>query len=353
MARTRTAATPLRLLAWPRELVLDPYYGRLNNGLEERGWKVSDFEYLRAAVGSYGLTHLHHPTFPFRNGSKLIALPRMAIAMVLLTWLRLRGSKLVWSLHNLASHEQFHPGLERLFLWWLSKQVSLSIHMSEIGRSAAFKRFPALQERSSALIPLMHFRETYGALPSFSGARGSLGLSEHLDVVLLLGQIRPYKNVPELLRAFSSLAGPDLRLIVVGMPSDRVLEAQIRALAIDDRIGLVLQTASIEAVRTYMAAASLVVAPYSEVLNSGSALLALTHKRPILLPNRGAMAELQTIVGPGWVKVYEPPLAPIKLADALKWAREPRPAAPDLSRFEPARIVLEHHAVFAKLMRRS
>ena len=101
-----------------------------------------------------------------------------------------------------------------------------------------------------------------------------------------------------------------------------------------------------------MAAAQLVVAPYSEVLNSGSALLALTHSRPILLPNRGAMTELQSVVGKDWVRIYEPPLMPETLSDALAWAGFSRPSAPDLRQFSPKSIVELHHIAFSNLLTR-
>jgi glycosyltransferase involved in cell wall biosynthesis len=179
-----------------------------------------------------------------------------------------------------------------------------------------------------------------------------LGLACDLRVILFLGQIRKYKNVPDLIRTFSALSDRDLRLFIVGQPIDATLEDEVRAAAWDQRIVLYLQTASINAVKTYMAAASLVVAPYSEMLNSGSALLALTHNRPILLPNRGALVELQSTVGKDWVRIYEPPLTPETLSDSLAWAGCTRPPAPDLRHFSPEPIIQRHHIIFSNLLRR-
>jgi beta-1,4-mannosyltransferase len=41
-----------------------------------------------------------------------------------------------------------------------------------------------------------------------------------------------------------------------------------------------------------MRAADLIALPYKEILNSGSAILALSFDRPILVPAAGALAEL-------------------------------------------------------------
>jgi glycosyltransferase involved in cell wall biosynthesis len=261
----------------------------------------------------------------------------------------MRRARIVWSLHNLGSHEQFHPKLEASFLDWVSKVADLSVHMSESGRRAAFDRYPALSSRQSVVIPLMHFGETYGELPGIAEARRRLGLHPSLRVILMLGQIRRYKNVPELMRVFSNFSGADLRLYIVGNPLDAGLIEEIKSLASDARIVLSLKTAPIEDVKTYMAAANLVVAPYQEILNSGSALLALTHRRPILLPKRGAMAELQSVVSPDWVRLYHAPLTAEILEQALDWAMGPRAGVPDLSHYSPDRVVEAHAVAFAQL----
>jgi glycosyltransferase involved in cell wall biosynthesis len=339
-----------RILAWPRELPFDPYYKRLYDGLEKFGWKTDEFTYRTALHHSYGIVHIHQGTFPFRNKRKWIALPRLAIAVSLLWLARARGAKLVWSLHNLGSHEQYHPRLEAAYLRWISRTLSSSFHMSESGREAAVARYPGLGKKPSAIVPLMHFSETFGELPNRQTARAQLGLKDDLKVILMLGQIRRYKNVPELIRVFRELPGDELRLFVVGNPLDPGVVQDIRRVATDPRISLSLQTAPVAAVKVFMAAADLVVAPYHEVLNSGSALLALTHHRPVLLPNRGAMAELHAKVGGQWVRIYEPPLTPAELGAALDWAAEQRiPAAPDLSYFAPDRVVEGHAGAFADL----
>jgi glycosyltransferase involved in cell wall biosynthesis len=341
------------ILALPREFPLDFYYKRLNDGLERYGWKVLQFTYRRALINRYRILHLHFPELLVGNPLKVIvAIRRVAIICCVLLIARIRRKTIVWSMHNLVSHEQFHRWLERAFLQWLSAQVSISIHMSDTGRLAAYKLYPLLKRRPSVVIPLMHFSDSYDNLPSFVEARRQLCLTCDLQVILFLGQIRKYKNVPDLIRTFCALSERDLRLFIVGQPIEATLEDEVRAAASDQRIELYLQTASINAVKTYMAAASIVVAPYSKVLNSGSALLALSHNRPILLPNRGAMAELQSIVGKDWVRIYEPPFTPETLSDALAWAALSRPPTPDLSWFSPESVVERHHNVFLNLLRR-
>jgi len=79
-------------------------------------------------------------------------------------------------------------------------------------------------------------------------------------------------------------------------------------------------------VTTNLSAADLLVLPYREVLNSGSALLALSCNRPILVPDLGAMSELQAAYGDEWVRTFSGPLDEHLLQKAMQWAQQTRSA---------------------------
>ena len=110
-------------------------------------------------------------------------------------------------------------------------------------------------------------------------------------------------------------------LLVAGRPNLTALGRDIEIDAAgDDRINLCLRELTAEEVAVYVAAADLIVLPYLEVLNSGAALLALSFERPILVPARGALPELQQEFGDAWVRTYEGDLDVGALQDAMEWA---------------------------------
>jgi beta-1,4-mannosyltransferase len=338
---------PLRILAWPKRIGLNPYFAIISEGLEQQGCRVVDFRYRHALVGRFDVLHVHFPTFPFNNRHRWIALVRMAILMSLLTLLRARGRRVAWTIHNLAHHERFHVGLERRFMDWFTGKVDLAIHLSESGRLAALDRFPRLGRRRSVVIPHPRYAEPGPGLAPRKAAP-SLGVPPDAPMLLFFGQIRPYKNIPDLISAFSTLPMPAGRLVIAGLASD-VLAREMQALSIDPRIQLNLRQIPEEELQVLLAATTLVVLPYREILNSGAALLSLTHRRPVLVPDRGAMAELQSCVGPEWVRLFQPPLTSAHLAEAVDWARSRPAGAPDLSAFSPDLIVRAHARAFAEL----
>jgi len=339
-----------RLLASPKRIALNPYFATISEGMEKRGWQVESFSYLRGFAGRFDILHVHFPTFPFNNRRLWITAARLLLFGAVLILLRARGKKIVWTVHNLAHHERHHPTLEKAFMRWFTGMLDLTIHLSESGRAAALERFPRLRGRPSLVIPHAHYREPPPDGPTAAEAAGMLGLDRGGPILLFFGQIRPYKNIPELIRVFSELQRRDTRLLIVGGVADDRLAREVKGAASDDRVLLRLAPVPDDQLHRYLAAATLIVLPYREILNSGSALLGLTHARPLLIPDRGAMAELQSKVGADWARLFTPPLSSEQLDEAISWAEEPRTGRPDLRAFDPAAVVQAHMAAFAGLL---
>ena len=69
----------------------------------------------------------------------------------------------------------------------------------------------------------------------------------------------------------------------------------------------------------YFRASDLAVFPYKDILNSGSAMMALSFDVPVLVPGIGSMPELREQVGRDWVMTYQGDLSPSVLEVAKAW----------------------------------
>jgi beta-1,4-mannosyltransferase len=211
--------------------------------------------------------------------------------------------------------------------------VDAVIHPSVAGQRAVESRYPELVQRPHAVVPLGHFRGTYPDTVSREDARAALGIPEGARVLAFVGLVRPYKNVPHLVRTVRALRGEsgEVILLVAGMPHSSALAAEVReAAGGDPRVRLALRHVPDEDVQRYLRAADLVVLPFKDITNSASALLALSFDRPVLVPARGAMGELQTLVGTEWVCTYDGDLTPQVLGGAVEWALQRPDGAPSL-----------------------
>lgn len=321
--RAMTSAASLRVLAKPMRSKANPYIGLLYSHLEALGVEVAPFSALRLLGGGYHILHVHWPEnfLGSSERSLWLAVLKGHYRLALLALARRRGTRLVWTVHNLRSHAQRHPRLERYFAGRFAALVDGIISLSEAGVALTRASYPVLRERPAVVVPHGHYRGAYPDTCSREQARAALGIPDAARVFGFIGAVKPYKRVDALIAAFRALDPPDGFLCVAGGCPDPVLAGRLRELAAGDpRIRLDLGFVAGEAMQLYLKAADLVVLPYREILNSGSALLALSFERPVLVPSQGALEELRDSVGDGWVRTFSGDLGPGLLAEAMAWA---------------------------------
>ena len=318
--------SPTRVLAWPAFLnrFLNPYNWLLYTHMARLGARVDEFTPTRLLrTGRYRVWHLHWPDFILNQRSERLARAWLGLLLRLIDSARRRGVKVVWTVHNLRAHEGCHPGLERWFWPRFTRRLDGYICLTETSRRAAIERFPALRTLPGSVVPHGHYRGVYADSLTRSQARAALDLPQRARVYVFIGHVRPYKNVPALVAEFRRLADPRAVLLVAGRPHSPELRGEVeRAAGNDPRVRLELGFVPGRRVQLYLRAADLVVLPYAEILNSGSSLLALSFDRPILVPSKGSLRELQSQVGADWVRTYDGVLDAAVLADGMRWALE-------------------------------
>ncbi len=343
----RVVASPALINRW-----FNPYNWLLNTHLAKEGVQVQSAVPWRLLRGSGDVWHVHWPDYPFNQRGAAQAALRARAFLGFAGTARRRGMRLIWTVHNLQSHDGQHAELERDFWMAFLPLVDGLIHLSHAGRAAAEVRYPELIGRPAWVIPHGHYRGEYDTPMDRHSARTRLKLPAHAPVVLFSGRIRPYKNVPALIRAFAALPDRSARCLITGATSSATVRTEIELLARgDDRVTLDLRHLPRTELAATFRAADLVVLPYREILNSGSALLALSLDRPVLVPNRGALAELADTVGPAWVRTYNGDLSPAILASALDWARQaPRGEVAPLDSLAWPAIARAHRDAYASIV---
>lgn len=339
----------VRVLAWPafRKQAANPHAALLARELIALGTKVVDWTPARALLQPGDLWHVHHPdTVVYRR-----SLARSffdAITFLGLLWLaRLRGTRVVWTIHDLGSNDGLHPRLEAWFWKAFIPGLDAFICLSRSSKRLALERFPALLDCPAHIVPHGHYRDAYPHTLARATARQRLALPVEATVLVHFGLMRPYKNVPELIRTFRAMPGADVFLLVVGRPFDEAIEHEVRAAAEGaPNVRLHLCWVPPEHVETFFAASDLVVLPYRRILNSGALMLALTFARPVLVPDLGSMREQHEIFGAAWIRLYSGELTAAELAEASRWARVASRTSPDLSGLDWPTLALRTHAVY-------
>lgn len=337
----------MKILGWParRNAAHNPYQKLLSEAVEAAGapdTRVEEFSpraLLR--VPAPEILHIHWPDAFLAAGEGWRFWPRYLVLRGVLTLARLRGTKLVWTAHNLQRDGQRHGArMARLFWPWFLRRLDGVIFMTRASEARALERFPVLRDTPRAWLPHGHYGPVIGGmgLESGSGTDSETGPSGP-PAALFFGSITRYKNAARLLESFLALPAGRARLEIRGKMSgrepDEALSAALAALP-PERVGEVLfedrfldEPELVAAIR----GADLAVFPYSDVLNSGAAIFALSAGRPILASDNALFRELQELVGPDWVMLAPAGLTPEELDQALERAQALRVSrrVPDLS----------------------
>jgi beta-1,4-mannosyltransferase len=236
------------------------------------------------------ILHFHwlHP-YLLRNGyfSSVLRATRFLFEVALL---RMAGSRIVWTVHNLVNHDRRFPGLERFYTRLFVRLSDGVIVHSQSALRAAEKSFEPRKWTVKAIIPQGSYVGHYPNTMTREESRVRLGLNAEEMVFLFLGRIEPYKGVLELTRCFKQLPG-NVRLLIAG----RAFGAEsLKPLneAMDTRNIRVFEGfVPDDALQIYFNAADVYVLPVRDILNSSSILLAMSFGLPCIAPRLGGLPE--------------------------------------------------------------
>lgn len=280
----------------------NPYQANLAAALEEDVTFVDEgtgFSILRAvrSVDDVSVIHFHWLSSYVYAGSAPKTAVRLTLTVVQLLVVRLLGIPVVWTAHNVITHESRYRWLERWFKHAFLRYGfcrAVFVHCAAV-QDTLIEEFGLPEDVAERVytIPHGHYLDSYENDISREAARTALGFGSEETVLLYFGQIRPYKGVPALIDAFGSIEAPDYRLLIVGTPRDDTLEDTIRTKSAgDERVRTILEFVPDEEIQRYMNAADAVVLPYEKVTTSGSAILAMSFGRAVVVPALGCLPEL-------------------------------------------------------------
>jgi len=294
----------MRLLVFPRDP--NPYQGLLYGEMQRLGVHVSyvggltpsrtlnllllPLEVAARRMSGARLIHLHWVfAFGFPGGRRLKPMRRMAYVWFLV-WLRccrVLGLHLVWTAHNVLPHGRVFPdevSARRALV--KASDLVVAHSQSALTELAALGATP----RRSAVIPHGPITLKPAITP-----QGGYGISGEPSRFLFLGRVEEYKGVDDLVEAFAAV--PDdvaAHLTVAGQCDDPGLRSLLRELARKSGARVVLRLERIpeQDLAELIAAAHAVVLPFRRVTTSGSAMLALSHGRPLIVPELPALGDL-------------------------------------------------------------
>lgn len=189
---------------------------------------VDEYSHKKALFEKFDIIHFHWPDGYINQKHILKALQRSLVLSIILFIIKLRGSKVVWTVHNVLPHDAFHPRYSTLFMRWFAQQCDGFIFMSEESKATFFSHYNCNDNIHYAIIPHGHYRSSYPAPIPQENAKQLLGLPQAKKVLLFFGMIKPYKNIDLLIELFNRAHLTDYVLVVAGNTDSPELKQRLK-----------------------------------------------------------------------------------------------------------------------------
>lgn len=278
----------------------DNPYIKLLVGSMPRDIAVRYYTKWRAIFGTHDVFHVHWPDHLLRDRSAARTWAKRAVFATILLRCVITRTTVVRTAHNVSPHESSDSRVEHALLAWLDRISRVWIVLN--------RQTPLPPGAPTVMIPHGHYRDWYT----------TSGIERVPGRIMSFGVVRPYKNLPTLVRSARLLPDTTASLHVLGACSDPGLAAEIRNAAGDDpRICITLSHIEDEHLTREIGESTLVALPYTQLLNSGALLLALSLNRPVLVPETPATRAYRAEFGKRWVLTYTGDINAEVLASAL------------------------------------
>lgn len=307
------------------QLSFNPYWLMLSSALGKEGIDVIadtprtfSYKWLYNNRKRIGVLHLHFiQKFYATNQKGRTRLVNVILFGLKMLAARILGFRTIFTLHDLKPMSRLQPvWLDNLGHWMAVNFSSrVIVHCGEARRLLTQKYG---RRRKVFEVDHPNYINFYPNTISREMARKRLNIPDDVIVYSFIGGYRPNKGIESLILAFSNLKGNKVRLAISGNASYHKKYAQtlVKLAEEDERISFHLERIPDEDLQVFLNSADILVFPFSEILTSGSTILAMSFGRPVIVPKMGC---LPALVEPdaGWL--FEPD-DPVSLAQVMQSA---------------------------------
>ncbi len=202
-------------------------------------------------------------------------------------------TKIVWTIHNIYSHDCFHPYIERFIRKLLSNKANVLICHCNQAKKEIRREFGTSYNKIN-VIPIGNYLNWYKNKISKKNALKYLNLNSSDFIFLSFGPIKPYKGINNLIKSFNTLdSNRNVKLLVIGEPkTDKIKTALIKNSKDCKNIKFVFNFVNDDDLQIYFNASDVVVFSYQKILTSAGIPLAMSFSKPIIAPRLGCILEI-------------------------------------------------------------
>jgi beta-1,4-mannosyltransferase len=313
--------------------------------------------YSTAAVlrQPWDIVHIYWAEWMINRGGSLLRTTADVLRVIMeLRLAKRRGAKIVWTANNIRPHESDNIGAVSFLISEIASLADQVICPSQTVLDQFQFEHPSIVGADQRVIPIGSYRGIYpDEHRSGPAAREVLGLPQDARIALVFGMVRPYKNIPHLLRCYEEVIAKrdDTFLLIAGKPLNQAIDDEIQSAAARlKNVRADLRHIADAEIQDYVRASNCLIIATSFAVTSGSALLGLSFDRPVLMPRRGSAIEIRDNVGEEWVHTYDGGIRPKVLNRAFD-IEQPAGSPPLEEHYDWARAGREYYEAYKSVTR--
>ena len=290
----------------------NPYQLLLSNSLKKLGVDVkiegsaNRFTIIKLLRKHKDINVLHlHWSHPFLlAGNTFKSILKSVLFITELLWVKILKIKIIWTVHNVVSHESPNKRLELYFNHLIAVIADTVIVHSSSAKGVIIEEYKIKNCEKISIIPHANFIDFYENNIDKNTARNKLKLPSNEFVYLYFGLIRNYKGLDKLINSFKNLNKENIRLLIVGKPFNSDIKNQVeQSMRNSKNITFIADYIPDSDIQLYMNASDVVVLPYKNFLTSSILMLAMSFKRAVIAPSTDYVKEF---LGNSCELLYDP-----------------------------------------------
>ena len=276
----------------------NPYFTMVGDELIKRGMDfkyIDKFQKIKQIIEKKPtLIHFHQlsPYYHANNQEETLLKANQLLDNI--RDLKDSGGKIVYTMHNPLPHNRTFTDIDKM----INKEMySLSNHIIVLGPSAK-EIIIKNQNIDTPISVVKHisFNEFYGKKPDKNQVRREIGLPTNAIIFGNIGSIKPYKGLEFIIKSFIKFSeaqnhNKELHLLIAGYTSDNEYITSLKKDCSNKNITIINRDLNNKDLIKFISTLDYSVFAFKDIWASGSVILSLSYKIPVIVPDIGCMPD--------------------------------------------------------------
>jgi glycosyltransferase involved in cell wall biosynthesis len=254
--------------------------------------QVVFFTLLFVSTKEKNIIHLHWATILYGSRFFIISILKLLINFSLLFIFKIRGIRIVWTMHNYVSHDFKYPLADKFGRYLIAKLADNIIVHTQEGKDYLINKFG--HSKNIFIIPIGNYYGFYGEkIKERQEVRQKAGYRENDLIFFNFGLMKPYKGLEKLIKVFNDFSADNvLKLAVRGKFSSVSYFEKIKNFNKNPNVLIENKFLSSNDLLLNLCLADFSIFTFREILTSSAVILSLSYGLPVVAPRLGDPKEI-------------------------------------------------------------